>query len=284
MFSAVSGMRNHMSYMDVVGNNIANVNTVAYKSARVTFQDVLSQTLSAGGAPSGDLGGTNPTQIGLGMKLGAVSNMMMGGAPQSTGKLTDFAIQGNGFFVVSDGENEYFTRDGAFDLDQAGNLVNPANGLKVLGWEPTVDPADFDETNMTPIQIRLGDYRVPGDDTTPKLVSFAVSASGEITGVYADGTSDLIATLAVANFVNPGGMMRDGQNLWRPSANSGNPDIGQPNIDGRGTIWTGVLEGSNVDLAFEFTHLILAQRGFQSNSRVITASDQILQDLVNIVR
>ncbi|MCK9518900.1 MAG: flagellar hook-basal body complex protein [Dehalococcoidia bacterium] len=283
MFSAVSGMRSHMSYMDVVGNNIANVNTVAYKSARVTFQDVLAQTLSAGGAPTADLGGTNPVQIGLGMKLGGVSNLMQGGAPQSTGKLTDFAIQGSGFFVLFDGETQYFSRDGAFDLDEAGDLVNPANGLRVQGWMANAGVVDTTGALET-INIPLGETKDPLDPTTPKLVSFAVSASGEITGVYADGTSEHLATLAVANFVNPGAMLREGQNLWSSSANSGAPDIGEPNSDGRGTIWTGTLEGSNVDLAAEFTHLILAQRGFQANSRVISASDQVLQDLVNIIR
>ena len=116
------------------------------------------------------------------------------------------------------------------------------------------------------------------------LVSFAVGSSGEVSGIYSNGSNRVIGQLALANFVNAGGLMRAGQNLWNPSANSGDPIIGQPNSNGRGTVNTGTLEGSNVDLAQQFTNVIVAQRGFQSSSRVITASDQMLQDLVSIIR
>ena len=109
-------MKNHMSFMDVVGNNIANVNTIGYKSSRVTFQDILGQTLKGASSPQNGRGGTNPAQIGLGMNLGGIDTIMTQGSIQSTGKLTDFAIQGDGFFVVSDGQRNFFTRDGAFDI------------------------------------------------------------------------------------------------------------------------------------------------------------------------
>jgi len=116
------------------------------------------------------------------------------------------------------------------------------------------------------------------------LVSFAVGSSGEISGIYSNGSNRVIGQLALASFVNPGGLQRAGQNLWDKSANSGDPIVGTPNTNGRGTVNTGTLETSNVDLAQQFTNVIIAQRGFQSSSRVITASDQMLQDLVNIIR
>ena len=116
------------------------------------------------------------------------------------------------------------------------------------------------------------------------LVSFAIGASGEVSGVYSNGLNQTIGQIALAGFVNPAGLVRSGQNLWTVSPNSGTPNIGEPNTNGLGTISTGSLETSNVDLAQQFTHLIIAQRGFESSSKVITASDQMLQDLVNIIR
>src|SRR5690349_3421316 len=156
LFSAISGMKNHMSYMDVVGNNIANVNTIAYKSSRVTFQDILGQTVRGASTPQAGRGGTNPAQIGLGMQMGGIDNIMTQGSLQSTGKLTDFAVQGDGFFVVSDGTRNYYTRDGAFDIDVEGNLVNPVTGLHVMGW--TADSAGNVDTQapMTALAIPFG--------------------------------------------------------------------------------------------------------------------------------
>jgi len=273
LFSAISGMKNHMAFMDVVGNNIANVNTIAFKSSRVTFQDILGQTIRGASSPQGDRGGMNPAQVGLGMQLGGIDNIMTQGFLQSTGKLTDFAIQGDGFFVVSDGTRNYYTRDGAFDIDVAGNLVNPVTGLKVMGWRADASGAIDVEGPLVPLSIPFGD-----------LVSFAVGSTGEITGIYSNGDNRVIGQLALAAFTNPGGLQRQGQNLWSHSANSGEPRIGQPNTNGLGSVSTGTLESSNVDLAQQFTSVILAQRGFQSSSRVITAGDQMLQDLVNIIR
>ncbi|WP_343385831.1 flagellar hook-basal body complex protein [Candidatus Amarobacter glycogenicus] len=116
------------------------------------------------------------------------------------------------------------------------------------------------------------------------LVSFAVGSTGEVTGIYSNGANRIIGQLALASFTNPGGLQRQGQNLWAPSSNSGEAIVGLPNTNGRGSVSTATLESSNVDLAQQFTRVILAQRGFQSSSRVITAGDQMLQDLVNIIR
>ena len=149
-------MKNHMSFMDVVGNNIANVNTIGYKSSRVTFQDILGQTLKGASSPQNGRGGTNPAQIGLGMNLGGIDTIMTQGSIQSTGKLTDFAIQGDGFFVVSDGQRNFFTRDGAFDIGVDGGLVNPVTGLRVMGWTADTTGVVDTQTPLTAIEIPFG--------------------------------------------------------------------------------------------------------------------------------
>jgi flagellar hook protein FlgE len=159
------------------------------------------------------------------------------------------------------------------------SLANLGNGA--------TDPLafDFDISRFTQFAGQ-SQLNLQSQDGFPAgaLVSFAVGASGEISGIYSNGSNRIIGQLALASFVNPGGLQRAGQNLWNPSANSGDAIIGEPNTNGRGAVSTGTLETSNVDLAQQFTNVIIAQRGFQSSSRVITASDQMLQDLVNIIR
>lgn len=134
MFSGVAGLRNHQTAMDVIGANISNVNTVGYKGGRSNFSDVISQTMQGAASATGTRGGTNPIQVGLGMGLAAVDTIMTSGSYQPTGKQTDLAIQNQGFFIVSDGLNQYYTRAGNFDFDGTGNYVVPGTGLKVMGW------------------------------------------------------------------------------------------------------------------------------------------------------
>ena len=409
MFSAISGLKNHQTFMDVVGNNIANVNTTGFKQSRVTFQDILSQTLRGAAGPQNGRGGVNPEQVGLGVLLSGVDTIQTQGTLQSTGKLTDMAIQGEGYFVVNDGKQDFFTRDGAFDLGIDGTLLNPASGLKVMGWQADPVTGAVDTTKPpTAISIPIGagmtgkasttlttngnldsgtaaagtvplsatvydslgnahqltitftktatpdvwNFTITSPDgtitttggtsvkfttagkydttagantpttvnlpltngaTTPEsftldlsqltqlaaasnlssntdgasagnLTTFAVGSSGEITGVYSNGYKQPLGQIALASFQNPSGLLKAGGNLFTTSPNSGNPAIGTPESGGRGQIATGFLEGSNVDLAQQFTNMIMAERGFQANSRVITTSDEILQDLVNLKR
>src|SRR6202048_3168754 len=135
MFAAISGLKNHQTFMDVVGNNIANVNTTGFKQSRVTFQDILSQTLRGASGPQGGRGGVNAEQIGLGVLVSGIDTIQSQGTLRSTGKSTDMAIQGDGYFVMSDGKTDSFTRDGSFDLGIDGTLVNPSSGLHVMGWQ-----------------------------------------------------------------------------------------------------------------------------------------------------
>ncbi len=274
MFSAVSGLRSHQTMMDVTGNNIANVNTAGYKATRTTFQETLTQLVrggSQGQAGPAGAGGQNPMQIGLGVRVAATDLVFTQGASQVTGRDTDLAIQGDGFFVVQ-GPNDttYYTRAGAFSWDSEGQLVTP-NGERVLAYpagggtgEPT-EVVQVDVDSYTDITIDATG-RVVGRDTT----------TGEPTELF---------QLGLARFANTGGLERAGNGLFLPSLAAGDPVYGTPGgDDGHGAIQASTLEMSNVDLAQEFTNLILAQRGFQANARTISASDELLQELVNLKR
>jgi flagellar hook protein FlgE len=417
MFSAISGLRGHQIMMDVIGNNIANVNTVGFKSGRVNFQDILSQTLHGATAPSGGLGSINPAQIGLGMTVAGIDVLQTQGNLQSTGKTTDMAIQGDGFFIESDGQSTTYTRDGAFDIALDGSLANPASGLKVEGWQadasgkidmtqpitnlvipigqrttalatsnvtlsgnldagtavgdtvPTTmtifdslgvshsvkitftktgandwtwsAAKDAADTGITIAQTAYsaGPPVVPAVNngtltytsggvysastgtlaftfpdgataTTPKidlsqmtqfsgtsqpagqadgftsgtLTTFAVGDAGTLSGVYSNGQTQVLGQIALADFLNSAGLLRAGQNNFSATSASGAANVGAAGTGGRGTVTTGALEMSNVDLATQFTGMITAERGFQANGRVITTSDEMLQELVNLKR
>lgn len=412
MFSAISGLRNHQTMMDVVGNNISNVNTTGFKSSTTVFQDVLSQMVRGGGAAQEELGGTNPAQVGLGSRIAAITTNFGQGALQRTGRATDLAVQGDGFFVVEQAGQELFTRAGSLSIDALGRLVTQEGGF-VQGWG--ADAAGDVNTNagVGQLEIPVGDLTAPvttekvslggnlpgdaddgttiansveiydeqgnpwtlsvqfektGDDawdvaidyvdpdtgeltgtysavaslafgpdgelTTDfeedvtaglpasftgdfelsfgraggpnrltqfgdlstvaildqngsaagSLQSFTVSQEGLIVGSYSNGGTKAIGQIALASFANPEGLEKVGGSNYRATMNSGLAQVGTSGAGGRGLMSTGTLEMSNVDLAQEFTNLIVAQRGFQANSRVVTTSDELLQEVVNLKR
>lgn len=403
LFSGISGLRTHQQMMDVTGNNIANVNTTGYKGSQATFQDTLSQLVSAAGAPQGAIGGTNPAQVGLGARLAGITTNFGQGASQNTGRSTDLMIQGDGFFAVSDGSETLFTRNGSFSFDANGYLVT-SGGKMVQGWG-AVNGAINSNATSGPIQLPLGTQlepaatteatfggNLPGDATyTPatvppvipaittsittydamgtakslavtftrtapgtagntawstsfayngatvagpdfefdttgtrilpaagavtvsgidvdltKITSFAgdstvnpasqdgsalgslqaftISPDGTLVGVFSNGLKEPLGQLALVTFNNPPGLEKAGDSMYRNTVNSGPAQFGTAGGGGRGAIQAGALEMSNVDLAQEFTNLVVAQRGFQANSRVITTSDELLQELVNLKR
>ncbi|WP_433752766.1 flagellar basal body rod protein FlgG [Paenibacillus amylolyticus] len=267
MYSGVSGMRGFQTKLDVIGNNIANVNTVGFKGSRVMFKDIMSQTTSGVTAPGDATGGVNAKQIGLGVSVGSIDTLHLAGSPMTTNNPTDMRINGDGFFLVrlsEDQEVPYLTRAGDFHVDAARNLLT-SDGLFVL---------DNGGGNIT----------IPDD-----VVSFTIGQDGTINQTMADGTIEAGAQLGIGKVVNPEGLEKIGGNLYRMTANA-NPD-GELEIltandaeNGTGSIITGQLEMSNVDLTGEFTEMIVAQRGFQANSRIITTSDEILQEVVNLKR
>jgi flagellar hook protein FlgE len=411
MFAGVSGLRSHQVMMDVVGNNIANVNTIGFKASRVEFQDTLSQLIRGASGGTGEAtAGVNPQQVGLGVKVGGIDLIFTQGASQLTGKSTDVAIQGDGFFVMRMGTETLYTRAGSFNFDQDGFLTDPS-GAVVQGWlinpltgkietnspvedlklpvgqvidpQPTstvsiggnlsADAALTDPPVTTAISVidKLGsahrmtfqytktadnawdlavfgpesntvpiataslafdpatgalvsaapvsvNYTPPGGDPmsftldfgtggtpgaltqfggastaaainqngtgTGYLRSFAISDDGVVSGVFSNGRSQPLGQVAMCSFNNPAGLVKSGGSMYRASGSSGQALVGTSGTAGRGSLAAGTLEMSNVDLAQEFTNLIIAQRGFQANSRIITASDELLQDLVNLKR
>ena len=400
--SAVSGLRTNQAALDVIGNNIANVNTLGFKASQAEFADLLSQTIAGEQAPSSAVGGKDAMQVGLGSTLGAIRTLFTQGVIQSTNNPSDLAIQGEGFFVVKNGADQLYTRAGAFTLDAAGTLVDGVTGDRLQGAKGDIvispgsmiagspstnevfggnlDASQADgATHVVTFSVNdsLGtahtlaltftkDFATtPGEwtwaatttdpnitgltgatgavtfDTTGALtgtttaslgVAFAAAAGvatpqavtldfgsasnaapltghaacstasltsqdgfaagtlrqwsigsdGSINASYDNGRNAIIDTIQLATFDNPAGLLHVGQNMFAVSSNSGIAHIGDPGTGGAGTLLPGALEGSNVDLAKQFTDLITAQRGFEASARVIRVGDEVLQTVVNI--
>lgn len=463
LYSGVAGLKTHQTRMDVIGNNIANVNTTAYKSQSMVFSDLMYQTTQAasGANATTGVGGINARQIGLGAKTGAIKTAITTqGAAQSTNDPFDVMITGESFFIVSNGIENFFTRDGSFYIDGAGNLAMTSNGYNVMGWQvdPT-DPTTIKQDTVSALRVmtienmtyppeattsariagildkrdtnvnssdgkimnlefydskgykytaRLSVHAIDGDngqfyvklddvldadgksivpegtnikdvitfngtagatykdangkDVTienaallnynaangsfsyvgaeggtavtlsfvdrtlyPSFENISIDFSatenlnnneystitpvrgdskgnnagrkvGEMSGIdiqkdgmiyatYDNGQKRLLGQIAVATFANASGLAKEGDNLYSATMNSGEFDgIGTDITSGGGYMNTGVLEMSNVDLAAEFTEMITTQRGFQANSRIITVSDTLLEELTNLKR
>jgi flagellar hook protein FlgE len=300
LYSGVSGMKGFQTKLDVIGNNVANVNTVGFKKSRVMFQDIISQNISGATAPTGQQGGVNPKQIGLGAKISAIDTVHTPGSPMSTNIATDLAIDGDAYFVVMPENPEadglsYLTKAGNFNRDSNGDLVN-SNGFYVVG---IVGP----ETQQDYIPINISeDQRKEKDGEFLKFTSYSIDSNGYITVVREDGVSGKLAydggeyylnettnadnNISIATTVvsNPAGMKKVGNTMFEVTTNTGTATISRIADNKGGQITSGVLEMSNVDLTEEFTEMIVAQRGFQANARTITTSDSILEEVVNLKR
>ena len=417
MYNGVSALQSHQTKINIIGNNIANVNTDGYKAGRVTFADQLAQTVQSATRGNGTtLGGTNPTQLGTGVRVGTIDILTQQGSLQATSKNTDLAVQGNGYFMLGDGASTVkYTRDGAFSVDQSGNIVQGSDGSYVLGWQAGADgkidttaqigpgshlsipvgglatttptsnvafggnldaeaaigaPSAGDFSRTVKIYDSLGtahsltmsfnktaantwNWRVSGDaaldaatgttnqgsisfdangqitgtptgtvklstlasgaapvsvapnfagisqvagtsTVTPttqdgfapgSLLSFSIDQTGLITGAFDNGFTRSLGQLALADFPNPSGLERIGGNAFKTTVNSGAAKIGAAaGGTGLGKINSGYLEQSNVDLSTEFTNMIVTQRGFQANTKIITTVDQLLDDVINLKR
>nr|WP_321293049.1 flagellar hook-basal body complex protein [uncultured Trichococcus sp.] len=290
LYSGVTGMKNLQTKMDVISNNIANVNTTGFKSGRVRFEDMISQSIASAQE------GINAKQVGLGVQTSAIDTIMSGGSLQATGRELDFGIENgdSSFFVVSGdgGVNNQYTRDGGFYLDAENNLVTSA-GYSVMGVNNTEpDGTETLEKLSIPAYIQVNtDGSISASDSIPDgatnvfvLNSHSIDSKGVITGNYGNGESYVIGQVALAKFANAAGLEKAGGNLYSESANSGAPELGFPAADGYGVIRAGFLEMSNVDLANEFTEMIIANRAYQANSRSITTSDSMLEELLALKR
>lgn len=414
LFSGISGMKSQQVKMDVIGNNIANVNTTAFKSQRVTFKDMLSQTMQSATSPTITIGGTNPKQVGLGVGVAGIDTDMSQGSLQPTGRPTDMAIEGNGFFMVSNGNDTFYTRDGSFTLDKNGDLVtseglhvvginnvdstsrfiniplehdvvkpisvtdgtNKVFDMKIYGLDKknigtiSVTNTDLSTNPMDVLGIKIKKHITIDDTSNPpnitidigqtsdivelekeinkslsqvagfsqeqiteleskaskttdeemvlkirkfiengitgisltgngdatkattvgtlenekvKLTSFGIGKDGKIAGVYGEEAFK-VGEIKAATFQNPAGLEKKGSNLYMASSNSGAATVGSASSAGFGNIEQGHLEMSKVDLANEFTEMIITSRAFQANSRTITTSDEMLQELLNLKR
>jgi flagellar hook protein FlgE len=223
MFSAISGLRGHQVMMDVIGNNIANVNTVGYKSGRVNFQDILSQTMRGATAPNGDLGSINPAQIGLGMTVAGIDVLHTQGNLQSTGRLTDMAIQGDGMFVLADGQQRFYTRDGGFDIALDGSLVNPASGLKVQGWQADNSGVIDTTSDVTNLTIPIG-QRTTAMATSDATMRGNLDAEA-IVGDTASTTITVYDTLGVRHSIKVT-FTKTSPNNWDWAASADPLDVG----------------------------------------------------------
>lgn len=272
--SAVSGMQQYQEEMDVIGNNVANVNTTGFKSARTDFADTFSNTLRASG------GGQVGIQIGTGVTTSATETNYGQGSLSQTGVQTDLAVSGEGFFLIKNSiSNQVFaTRAGDFHLDTSGYLVT-TSGCRVQGY------SDSGLSSIGDIQID-GTQRPSTADPSATMTSYSIGQDGKITVGLSDGTEYTRGQVLLQGFLDPQSLTKVGGNLYSGLAAAGpiatNPS--SPGTNGLGNIEAGDLEQSNVDLSAEFSNLITTQRAFEANSRVITTSDEMLQDLVQLKR
>ncbi|PVZ56366.1 flagellar hook protein FlgE [Arthrobacter sp. H-02-3] len=386
LYSGISGLRAHQTMLDVTGNNIANVNTAGFKASSTQFQDTLSQLQQGASGPQAGTGGSNPAQIGLGVRVAGVTTNFSQGSSQSTGRATDMMISGDGFFVTSKVGQQLFTRAGSFSPDAANQLVSPDGGIlqgwtatngvinagspvgditlnpntmvakatdtvtmdgnlpsdalvtdapldrvvnvydaagaersltvtfakSASGWNvtakdgattSTIQLAQQSNGQLTPsgalsvsgITVDLSkvsgyasmsSLTVSGQNgaAVGKLESYTLGNDGSLVGSFSNGIKQVLAKIALAKFTNPGGLEKAGGSSYVATGNSGGVQLGAAGDPGMGTLTAGSLEMSNVDLSQEFTNLIVAQRGFQANARIITTSDEVLQELTQLKR
>lgn len=328
MYSGVSGMKANQTKLDVIGNNVANAGTTAFKKSSARITDSFYQTVLYASAPTAALGGTNLGQVGVGSKVSSINKDMTQGNVQPTNRPSDLMIDGDGYLPVVRQGTVMYTRDGSFNLDTGfkaaagplqgvlgGRLVN-GSGYMLQGevYTGTYSAATGEFTKNLPAQgkepivIPLQSLS-PKDGTVQNVLEYNISKDGTVEFLLSDGQRtqfvyDIPANSAVGTpathpgggaiqindgkiqkvqtyaFQNPAGLDADGGNLYKPSANSGDPQI----AGATGTIIQGAIEASNVDIAEEFTEMIIASRSFQANSKIISTSDEILQEIISLKR
>lgn len=325
MFSGVSGLRTHQNKMDVIGNNIANVNTAGFKTARATFMDSIYQSVSNSSAGTTLYGGSNPSQLGYGSQLASIDVDFSASSYEPTGYGTDCMISGNGFFLVgqkletlgagnpidgngivndtdpttpeeSEASQLTLTRVGKFTVDGDGYLVD-ANKNVVYGFIQTDGTLAVGDTTWTPNTTQLVPLRVPVNDPNNgeqisyndmlepmNLSGISIDENGIISGTSSDGRIIKFGQIALANVPNPNALESQGNSYYKAVNNTGLVGAYEPGKGTTSILATNGLEMSNVDLATEFSNMITTQRGFQACSKMITVSDEMLQELVNMKR
>lgn len=294
MFSGVSGLRAHQRKMDVIGNNIANVNTTAFKASRVTFTESLYQSTASSSNGTDTFGGKNGSQIGYGSQVGTIDLQLSTGAYNPTDSGLDCMIDGEGFFMVG-AKNDagfsatdlaevvpgiaalYLTRAGNFSIDGDGYLVD-GNKNVVYGFNYQAGV----ESTGTISPIRAFDGTAATDKYS--YTGVTINATGEVTVTKGDDSTMVIGRIAVANVPNANALEKTSNGYYKAIANTGTVLPYAPGKGATGTLLGYGLEMSNVDLAAQFTDMITTQRGFQANSKIITVTDTMLEELVNLKR
>jgi flagellar hook protein FlgE len=280
--AAVSGLDAYQEQMDIIGNNIANLNTTGYKSATGNLVNAFSDTLQAATAASSTSGGTNAMQIGTGVMTGSITNDWSAGGMNATGVASNLAINGAGFFIVQDPISgaQYVTQDGTFTMNTNGNLVDSA-GMELVGYNTS-------GLSGTPGPIQINTTGMPATSSpTATMTSYQIGSNGIVTVNLSDQTSFARGQVLLQSFTDPQALTSVGNNLYSNMANAGG--LSAPTAPGSGslaltTVQSGSLELSNVDLSAQMADLITAQRAFEANSKIITTSDELLQDMVNLKR
>lgn len=334
LYSGISGMKVNQTKLDVIGNNLANVSTTAFKGSRVNFSTTISQTLGSASAASDSLGGVNGKQIGLGAQISSIDKIMSQGSMQSTSRSLDVAVDGSGYFMVATGpaltgdakdsitivnngvgtmpanSSVAYTRDGSFVLDNEGNLLT-SKGYRVLGFAMksgvnggnNVDNIDangnvlyVESNNKTEaiddklVSLKIPDKVVKNNGDKVAVKSFNISADGLITGVLETGEITALGQIAMSSFKNEVGLTDIGNNMYEPSGSSGAAIISSGKnsanrtSSGYGDILQGYLEMSGVDMAEQFTDMIVATKAFQAAGKTITTGDEILSEIINLKR
>jgi flagellar hook protein FlgE len=274
--SGVSALRTFSKGLEVIGNNIANINTTGYKSSQATFSDSFSNTLRGSAPSSGTTSSQSAVQVGTGVQLAGIQTNYSQGALNSTGNITDLGISGQGFYIVQDASTgaQFATRDGQFRIDDNGYLIT-MGGLRVQGM----------------VGAAVGDLQIGAAlPVGTQLQSISFDKAGNLIESYSDGTSATTGQIQLQSFADTSALMREGSNLFSGLGAAGPLGGGilagsnNPNSNGLGSIQSGTLESSNVDLTDQFSQLITTQRSFQAGSRLITVSDSVLEDIVNLKR
>ncbi len=282
--SGISALSSFSKGLEVIGNNIANVNTAGYKSSSASFEDSFSNTLRGSAPSNGTASSQSAEQVGTGVQLAGINTDFTQGSLTSTGNTTDLAVSGNGFFIVKDAASgtQYATRDGQFKVDDTGYLVTQS-GMRVQGL--------VGGTLATPLGTTVGDIRI--GQTPPagtSLQSISIDTGGNVVEFYSDGSSATTNRVQLQNFNDPQALMRLGDNRYGSLSAAGPVGGGilsgsnDPGTSGLGAIQSGAVESSNVDLTQQFSDLITTQRSFQAGARLITVSDTVLEDITNLKR
>lgn len=276
-------MRAFTKGLEVIGNNIANVNTVGYKGSSVSFADSFSNTMRASATSTASSTNQSAIQVGTGVQLSQINTKFTQGALSSTGLTTDLGISGNGFFLVSNPADSaiFATRAGNFRIDDNGYLVT-YQGYRVqgaTGGTASAAPSAF------------GSIKLGTPPTGTQLTSFSINNAGNLTEFYSDGTSVSTNQVLLQNYSDPSALLKQGDNLFTGFSAAGiigpstpTTTTNAPAGNGLGSIQSGTLELANVDLTDEFANMITTQRSFQASSRLITVSDTVLEDIVNLKR